>query len=129
MATSEAEAAVIALLEGVGDPELVERSNLFAGPALQPDAGRPARAVFVQLTGGQRDAVFQYDQVQVEVRVDRANYDAGLELALACKDALHCPTTPEGYCDVQVPLGPYFARVDLAGRLVWRLNVTLSRPL
>jgi hypothetical protein len=94
-----------------------------------PNAGGPQKGVWVVTTGQRRDAIFVYESVQVTVRSDAADYAGGLALARACLDALHCPTIPSGWTDVQVSNGPYYVARQGEGRHVWSMNVTLCRSL
>lgn len=135
MATAEADAAVVTALDAISSPyALTSGINLFLGPPIEPDAGRPSDAVFVTSTGGPLNGRFcgtssdlRMTTIQVVTRADRANFTAGQAMARACRDALHC-APPTGYVDclVREP-DPYYLKTDAAGRHFWALNAVLVR--
>lgn len=136
MAAAEADDAVITLLDAVASPvALTVGVNLFRGPMQVPDATRPGLVVCVTSTGGGINSRMvgstkdlRQTFVQVMVRADRSDYARGIQLARACRDALHCPTIPDGYCDVQVrEPDPYYVSRQAEGRHVWAMNVMLLR--
>jgi hypothetical protein len=128
MTAAYADDAVVTLLDAIASPvALALNVNLFKGPLRDPEDGVPAKCVFVVQVNQRRNAVFVYEQLMVEVRADRSDFDGGLALARACEVALHCPTIPTGWTDIQVPNGPFYARTDPVGRHVWRLDVSMCK--
>lgn len=138
MPTAQSDAAVLALLEAITDPiALTEGQNLFYGPMMIPSANVPGFVVCVVATGGDMNqrclgspgVDVRRSSVQVLVRCDFADYTRGQALARACHAALHCPTIPSGWTDVQVPNQPepFYLGMEPEGRHVWSLNVSLLR--
>jgi hypothetical protein len=137
MATAEADAAVLALLDAITSPlSLDSGRNLFLGPMLDPSATRPNNSVCVLATGGALMARlvsssqdWRTPTVQVTVRADRSDYDGGIALARACLSACQAPSSmPSGYTDCQVREADVtYIQRDAQGRHLWSFNVQLIR--
>lgn len=137
MSASEADSAVLALLEPIATPvALTGGANLFLGAEIDPDALHPALVVFVDIVGGGYNlrlmGTVGHDlrrtEVQVTVRADGSDFTRGVQLARACRDALHCPASmPSGYTDCQVreadPI--YWGRPE--GRHGWSMHAVMIR--
>jgi hypothetical protein len=136
VSTAPADAAVLGLLEGVASPMvLTEGANLFLGPMLFPDAGRPSLCVCVLASGGPLMARlvgssldWSTPTVQVMVRADRSDYARGIALARACLAACQAPSSmPSGYSECAVMQGDVaYLSPDQVGRHLWSFNVLLQ---
>ena len=137
MPTAQSDAAVLALLEAITSPvALTEGQNLFYGPMMIPSSAVPGFVVCVLATGGDQNqrcigssVDVRRSSVQVLVRCDFSDYVRGQELARACLEALHCPSIPSGWTDVQVPNQPepFYLGMEGEGRHVWSINVQMLR--
>jgi hypothetical protein len=111
---------------------LISGENLLRGRVVDRD-GVPARAVFIQSTGG--GAALEYQDasgvsmrlpsVNVRVRSDPGKYDDGKCLADDVLNALHL-RPPDGYTEVSADQSePIYIEQDDSSRHHWSINLAL----
>lgn len=112
---------------------LVGGTDMFRGRVVDRP-GVPARAVFVQATGGTQALEYQDESgvamrlpsVVVRVRSDPGDYDNGFTLADDVMNALHM-RPPAGYTEVTADQSaPVYIEEDDTGRHHWSVNLSLT---
>ena len=111
---------------------LVVGTDVFSGMVRPKGDGVPARAVFCMPTGGPKPSNFcgvskvrRFSPVQVRVRYDQDDEDAGILFARLVRDAVHHATIG-GYIEIETqqsepsPLGP-----DRQGLPEWSIPVEM----